>query len=179
MIRLLDFPNYMISNNGEIFGKGGKPLATHPNKNVKYLQATLWKDNKGTKFYVHRLVAQCYVPNPSNLPEVNHKDGNKLNNCHTNLEWTDSKGNSVHAVNTGLRTYSNRLTKDQFVECLNLIINGMSYQELSGLVPYKVPYLSTKLRKLAKELNKEHLLNDSLSKQQIIRANKNLEKINK
>jgi len=53
--------------------------------------------------YVHRLVAAAYVPNPLGLPQVNHKDGNKMN-CHpSNLEWTDHQGNMHHARRTGLK----------------------------------------------------------------------------
>lgn len=51
---------------------------------------------------IHRLVALAFIPNPDNLPEVNHKDGNKKNNCVTNLEWVSGLENLQHAWNTGL-----------------------------------------------------------------------------
>lgn len=54
-------------------------------------------------FLVHRLVALEYIPNPGNKPYVNHKDGNKLNNHYSNLEWVTAKENSDHAIRTGLR----------------------------------------------------------------------------
>lgn len=47
----------------------------------------------------HRFVAECFIPNPNNLPEINHKDENKLNNCVDNLEWCDRK----HNINYGTR----------------------------------------------------------------------------
>jgi len=160
-------------NDGTMYPFKARELKPHPNKNIGYLQLSLWKNNKGTSHYVHRLVARAFVPNPDNLPEVNHKDGNRQNNHYTNLEWVDSSGNSHHAVQSGLRVYTNRLTRNQFIECLQSVIAGESYQELSKRVPYKVPFLSTKLRKLAREEDLEDLLNQSLHCQKVERARKN------
>lgn len=59
----------------------------------KYLYVNLYKNNKGKSFQVHRLVAEAFIPNPDNLPEVNHKDEDKLNNNVSNLEWCTTKYN--------------------------------------------------------------------------------------
>lgn len=65
---------------------------------------------KGRK--VHRLVAQAFVPNPQNKPEINHKDGDKKNNLPSNLEWVTQWENQVHATQTGLRPTGNQRKLD-------------------------------------------------------------------
>lgn len=57
---------------------------------------------KGKRKRVHRLVAENLIPNPNNLPQVNHKDGDKENPHGDNLEWTDNRGNVKHALDIGL-----------------------------------------------------------------------------
>ena len=65
-----------------------------PTKDYKgYLRLNLYKEGKQKPFRVHRLVAQAFIPNPNNLPQVNHKDENKENNCITNLEWCTNEYN--------------------------------------------------------------------------------------
>lgn len=67
-----------------------------------YLIVKLWKDKKSKSIPVHRLVAQAFIPNPLNLPQVNHIDGNKQNNHVSNLEWCDNSHNIKHAYKNGL-----------------------------------------------------------------------------
>jgi NUMOD4 motif len=64
-------------NNGKIYRDG---VERKPRLKMGYLRLNLTKENKIKNFSVHRLVAKAFLPNPSNLPEVNHKDGNKANN---------------------------------------------------------------------------------------------------
>lgn len=76
---------------GTVFKKDRilKPLK----KSNGYLQVRLHKNGREKKYYLHRLVAQTFIPNPDNLPQVNHKDYDKTNNCVSNLEWCDNSYN--------------------------------------------------------------------------------------
>ena len=75
-------------------------------------------DGKATLKYIHRFVAEVFIPNPDNRPQVNHMDGNKQNNHISNLEWATAKENSEHAWDTGLVNHSgenhtlSKLTED-------------------------------------------------------------------
>ena len=65
-----------------------------------YLRVTLWNEDGPKTFSVHRLVAMCFIPNPSGLPWVNHIDGNKHNNDVSNLEWCTPSENEIHSIRT-------------------------------------------------------------------------------
>ena len=86
-------------NDGRKFHYKGqiRKIKKHPNG---YLFCDLSKNTKHKTFNVHRLVAQAFLPNPNNLPEVNHRDENKTNNCVDNLEWCTH----LHNVNYGTAT---------------------------------------------------------------------------
>lgn len=76
-------------------------------KNKDYAQLALCRNGKYTKYLVHRLVAKAFIPNPDNLPEVNHKNTDKRDNRKDNLEWTTRLGNARHAQING--RYSNAI----------------------------------------------------------------------
>lgn len=105
---------YQVSNTGKVKSLerksfNGHVLITNKERFLKfgnngngYLFVNLSKDNTQKRLYVHRLVAFAFIPNPLNKETVNHKDGNKLNNCVENLEWCSQKENNQHARRTGL-----------------------------------------------------------------------------
>lgn len=70
----------------------GKPIVSFPNSRG-YLRATLYKNGQGKKYFVHRLVAETFIPNPNNLPCIDHIDRNYLNNSTDNLRWCTQKEN--------------------------------------------------------------------------------------
>lgn len=108
-----NYEMYFISNTsrvrkGDVFIKGSID-------NTGYVRVSLIKDGKNKKFLLHRLVAQTFIPNPENKPQVNHKDGNKLNNNESNLEWVTGKENILHAKENDLFR-RNRPDKDKKLE---------------------------------------------------------------
>lgn len=64
----------------------------------QYHRVNLWKNGKGKHFFVHRLVAEAFIPNPDNLPFINHRDENTQNNMVDNLEWCTIKYNNSYGT---------------------------------------------------------------------------------
>ena len=80
-----------------------------------YARITLCKENeKHKQAQVHRLVAIAFIPNKKNKPQINHKDGNKLNNNVDNLEWVTAKENTQHALRIGLKKNFKRIKVNQY-----------------------------------------------------------------
>ena len=165
---------YSIDLNGTIYNDIKGTIKKPSKLKIGYLIVDLYKENKATKCYVHRLLAEHFIPNPENKKQVNHIDGNKLNNSLDNLEWVTHQENLKHARDTGLKVYTNRLTESEFLALLNEVLLGVSYQELSTRVNYKVPFLSTKIRAIAKKYDKELELNNALELQRATRSIHNL-----
>lgn len=123
MVKQIHNFNYMVSDCGEIISLNiNKPICQWVD-NVGYLQVNLRKEGK--KYYkrVHRIVAETFIPNPLNLPQVNHKDGNKRNNNIDNLEWTNNKQNTLHGYQNNLYHSNKRSIKIEVFDKNNTYIN--------------------------------------------------------
>lgn len=103
--RVKSIEHYVNSNLGQRLVK--ERLLSKAKDKKGYYRVTLWKDNKDKHYLVHRLVAETFIPNPENLPTVNHKDENPSNNCVDNLEWCTNHynlhyGNCITKISTTL-----------------------------------------------------------------------------
>lgn len=124
MIVVDRFPNYGVTEDGRVKNlKRDKFLKPRFYKKTGYNYIILYGGKGPKSRTIHRLVAEAYIPNPLKKPWVNHKDGNKLNNHVSNLEWATKKENSQHAHQRGLinnakgeEHWNSRLTQDQIME---------------------------------------------------------------
>ena len=97
--------DYMVSDHGRIMSlkKPQKKILSSSLLHNGYEAIYIYQKGIHAARYVHRLVAETFIPNPKKLPQVNHLDGNTLNNHVSNLEWCDAYDNLMHAIRTGLR----------------------------------------------------------------------------
>lgn len=127
---------YQVSNTGLVRSIRLKPykvlsLSIKPNG---YVRVTLSKGGLDKSKYIHRLVAEAFLPNPEGKPQVNHKDRNKLNNSKSNLEWMTSRENIRHARDTSLSNNTCNLTLNQVIEIEGLLKEGkLFHREIASI----------------------------------------------
>ncbi len=146
--KIPEFENYSIDRYGNIYNdKYGIQMKPCPNS-CGYLQIGLSVDGKRTQKKIHRILGEIFIPNPDNLPEINHKDGDKLNNSLDNLEWCTGSYNCKHAwekklkevTPTMMKTFSNNgkntriLTIEKQEKIKELKAKGLSGREIGKII---------------------------------------------
>lgn len=133
-----DFDQYRITKSGKVWSMKHRRFLKPELHNTGYYRVTLWSSilNHPVHVLLHRLIAQTFIPNPRNLPYVNHKDGNKKNCSISNLEWCTAEYNTRHAIKTGLiKTEEDsakaKLTKQQVFEIYDLHDAGFDNKEIA------------------------------------------------
>ena len=114
---------YKVSNFGNVDslnyrGRGKRKRMINCNTTKGYMRANLTINGKPKMFLVHRLVAMCFIPNPNNYKQVNHIDGNKLNNHVSNLEWCSNQQNRDHAKKLGLNAKGEKVGSAKITEAI-------------------------------------------------------------
>lgn len=124
--RIKSLDRYVPYKNSKKFIKGG---IMHPKKDKDgYLIIILYKNGKDTTYKMHRLVAQAFIPNPDNLPYINHKDEDKQNNLPNNLEWCTAKYN----YNYGSCKWRSGAKRKKPI--IQYDLNGKKIKEFDGVV---------------------------------------------
>jgi len=168
-------PDYEIREDGAIRSfKTGEWVEMKPRiHKVGYYMVALSYQGKPTKQYLHRILAQAFIPNPNNLPEINHKNGIKTDNSIENLEWVTHKRNMEHAKATGIRKPQKSKYSDEQVRAVLLkwSVDGLSQTEISAalgipqqfvslfLSGYRTKYKS--VREMREAIGKKHFIGES------------------
>lgn len=144
-----DYPGYSVDEEGNIYSnkmKKEKQLKSWIDSKGNYLYVSLCKNNHKENRSVHSLVAETFIPNLNNLPEIDHLDKNKLNNQVKNLRWCTRKENLEHSYSTMSPVRNYKITeliiekkhigyfKSTVLACRYAAIKGYSY---SSLMKYK------------------------------------------
>ena len=144
-------PGFKAMTDGTILGKRGKPMIGHVDR-CGYREVLLSENGKTNSARVHRLVAETFIPNPNNYRDVNHIDGNKLNNNIDNLEWVSHSNNIRHSYKNGLQNnitnrYGNYhvLTNIEIQEILELHSIGLIDKEIANKIGCSREIVSRKM----------------------------------
>ena len=145
-----NYSKYLISETGKIYSLfSNKVLTPTLEPNIGYYRVKMVSDDGEKKtFLVHRLVALAFIPNPDNKAEVNHIDGDRLNNDVSNLEWVTREETMKHAHslklrdNTGTGNPRNILSEQDVVDIYEKLLDGARVSDLSEYYNVSRPTIS-------------------------------------
>ena len=138
MIEIVE--GYCATEDGRIWSIKSQSFISQRINRSGYYCVNLSIRGKCKTFIVHRLIAKAFLPNPLNKDTINHKDGNKLNNCVENLEWCTQKENMQHAWRSGLlhpakgmHTLNGRFLPSDIYEIRSLYSTGLSQRAIADI----------------------------------------------
>jgi len=102
---------YSISDLGNVKSTYSNKILKPSIDRYEYCRFSATKNKKQKTLRIHRLVGELFIPNPNNLPQLNHKDGVKAHNWKDNLEWSTDADNKLHAYSIGLMVGGNEHSK--------------------------------------------------------------------
>ena len=153
-MKINGYKNYIVSDQGEVTNTNSDHTMKKQINNCGYYRVELSKSGKQKKYFVHRLVATAYIPNKDNFPQVNHINGNKLDNRVENLEWCTASQNHKHSFKylgrpvTMVRDIENGKTKIRkaYIPSIMERNKTTTYRALAAVLGVHPKYLSRLLR---------------------------------
>ena len=128
---------YGITTEGDVYSYKSKKFLKPVADCKGYLFVRLCKDGKVKNYRIHRLVAEAYLPNSENLPQINHRDENKTNNCLQNLEWCDA------SYNTNYGTRNEKVSNSKKIPILQYTLDGEFIREWHSATDIGIEVKST------------------------------------
>ena len=114
---------YAVTSCGKVWSYKSEKFLKPRANNYGYLYVNLSKNGKIKSYHIHRLVAMAYIPNPENLPQINHRDENKTNNCLQNLEWCNCNYNNNYG------TRNEKISNSKKIPILQYTLDGEFVKE--------------------------------------------------
>lgn len=176
--KIAEYEDYKIHRDGRVKRLVSKysrkeRILKHSIASNGYVQISLCKDGKAKVFRLHRLLAETFISNPENKPQVNHKDGNKKNYSLSNLEWMTASENNLHSIRVlkrkpprsmlGKLGKDHNLSKHFYIQYLNGDIikyeSGLEFKRITGFDHTSISWARKKKKSGYKFLKKGNLKN--------------------